>query len=81
MERAPASLRTERPELMQCVVNERHRERLRGGRQLDRCRVGGAERDAALATAETLGLRLPASDALEFRDRNAGAREQHSTLR
>jgi hypothetical protein len=66
---------------MRCVVNERHRERFRGGGELDRRRVDGTERHAALTTAETLGLRLPARDSLELRYRNMGAREYHCALR
>jgi hypothetical protein len=53
------------------VVNERHRERFRGGSKFDRRRVGRAERHAAFTTAEALGLRLPTGDALELPDRNA----------
>lgn len=80
-ERAPTSLRAKRPQFVGFVVNQRHRERLRGGGEFDRSRVGGAEGHAALAAAQALRLRLPAGDALEFPDRDAGAREDHCGLR
>lgn len=49
-------------------MNERHRERFRGGSQLDGGRVDRAERHAPLAAAKALGFRPPPCDALEFRD-------------
>jgi hypothetical protein len=81
VERATAGFGPERPQAMTRVVNERHRERLCRGTELDRGRIGNTERYTAVGTAQAFRFREPSGDALELRDRNAGAREDHNALR
>lgn len=80
-QRTATGNRTKSPEPVTCVVNKRHPKIVRGSSELDEGRVDGAERHAALASAQSLRLREPTGDALELVDRNARAREDHSALR